>query len=91
MVTKCHPKRDTWLIKNSEAAEDAPYLAEGEERGHSSARAIFDCTWPLDWDRSIAVPPKVSFNQCYPKALQDKVLAEWSSELGFPDETERPV
>ena len=56
-----------------------------------AARAIFDCTWPLDWDKAIAVPPKVSFDQCYPKALQEKVLREWSAELGFPREIDRPA
>jgi 4-hydroxy-3-polyprenylbenzoate decarboxylase len=91
LVTKCHPQRDTWIIKESAAAADAPFLTEQERRSGTSARAIFDCTWPLDWDRSIAVPPKVSFDQCYPKQLQEKVLREWSTELGFPNETERPT
>ena len=42
-------------------------------------------------DKAIAVPPKVSFDQCYPKELQEKVLREWSSELGFPREVDRPA
>lgn len=91
LVTKCHPERDTWIIKESAAAADAPYLSPDERKSGRSARAIFDCTWPLDWDRSIAVPPKVSFDQCYPKPLQEQVLREWSTELGFPKETERPT
>jgi|GEM_PF-2087222 len=91
LVTKCHPKRDTWIIKNAEAAADAPYLTAEDKRNKYSARAIFDCTWPLDWDPAIAIPPKVSFDECYPKELQEKVLAEWVSKLGFPKETERPV
>jgi 4-hydroxy-3-polyprenylbenzoate decarboxylase len=91
LVTKCHPKRDTWLIQQAEAAADAPYLTPHDRQLGCSARAIFDCTWPLDWDRSIAVPPKVSFDQCYPKALQEKVLSEWVTTLGFPPENERPV
>lgn len=91
LVTKCHPHRDTWIIKESAAAADAPYLTADDRKTGSSARAIFDCTWPLDWDRSIAVPPKVSFDQCYPKELQEKVLREWSAELGFPKEADRPV
>jgi 4-hydroxy-3-polyprenylbenzoate decarboxylase len=91
LVTKCHPERDTWIIRNSVAAEDAPYLTAADRQTRSAARAIFDCTWPLDWDRAIAVPPKVSFDQCYPRPLQEKVLRQWVSELGFPVETERPV
>jgi 4-hydroxy-3-polyprenylbenzoate decarboxylase len=91
MVTKCHPQRDTWMIQYTPAAEDAPYLSAEERRLGKGARVIFDCTWPLDWDRSIAVPPMVSFSECYPKELQEKVIAEWSAELGFPNEADRPA
>jgi 4-hydroxy-3-polyprenylbenzoate decarboxylase len=91
LVTKCHPERDTWIIKKCAASPDAPYLTAAERKRGEGARAIFDCTWPLDWDRSIAVPPKVSFDQCYPKTLQEKVLAEWTGPLGFPAEAERPA
>ena len=91
LVTKCHPERDTWIIENTAAAADAPYLTTADKHKNRSARAIFDCTWPLDWDRSIAVPPKVSFNQCYPEVMQEKILRDWVSKLGFPEESERPV
>jgi 4-hydroxy-3-polyprenylbenzoate decarboxylase len=91
MVTKCHPSRDTWIVKSVIASRDAPYLSAGERMlGHGSA-VIFDCTWPLDWDKSIAVPPKVSFTECYPKEVQDKVLADWTGGLGFPPEHTRPA
>lgn len=91
LVTKCHPSRDSWIVKESIADPDAPYLSDEERAAGIGARAIFDCTWPLDWDKAIAVPPKVSFDQCYPKALQEKVLREWSDDLGFPREVERPT
>lgn len=91
LVTKCHPSRDSWIVKESIADPDAPYLSDEERAAGIGARAIFDCTWPLDWDKSIAVPPKVSFDQCYPKALQEKVLQEWSATLGFPREIDRPA
>lgn len=91
MVTKCHPKRDTWIIKSSTADENAPYITEAERNLGQGPSAIFDCTWPLDWDRSIAVPPKVSFEECYPPELQEKILADWNKELRFPDEKTRPA
>ena len=84
MVTKCHPDRDTWTIKNSKGSRDNPHLDLSERVIEKGASTIFDCTWPLDWDPSIAVPPRVSFDQCYPEALQQKVLKEWHEELGFP-------
>lgn len=91
MVTKCHPERDTLIIKSSIADEDAPHLPESGRANGQGSSAIFDCTWPLDWDRSIAVPPKVSFEECYPKELQEKILADWNKELRFPDENARPA
>jgi len=91
LVTKCHPARDSWIVKESIADPDAPYLSDEERECGTAARAIFDCTWPLDWDKSIAVPPKVSFDQCYPPTLQEKVLREWSAGLGFPREVDRPA
>jgi 4-hydroxy-3-polyprenylbenzoate decarboxylase len=94
MGTKCHPHRDMWQLNDTLALGCEPYLgsAERNPRGQQrGASAIFDCTWPLDWDRSIAVPPRVSFDQCYPKALQEQILAEWSGPLGFPREIDRPA
>lgn len=91
LVTKCHPKRDVVVIKNSSASADAPYLSASERELGSGATAIFDCTWPLDWDKSIAVPPKVCFAESYPVELQEKILAEWSNGLGFPNEDDRPA
>lgn len=91
MVTKCRPGRDTWQIQNVLGAGDAAHLTAKERSLRRGASMILDATWPLDWDRSIAVPPRVSFDQCYPKELQEKVLAEWTSELGFPKETDRPA
>ena len=91
MVTKCHPHRDTWKVHNAKASGKAPYITAEERKHHRGAAVIFDCTWPLDWDRSIAVPPRVSFDQCYPEALQKQVIEEWTSALGFPNEDERPA
>lgn len=91
LVTKCHPKRDTWFVKESPAAADAPHLTDEELARGSGPSVIFDCTWPRDWDPSIAVPPRVSFDQCYPQAIQEKVLASWSTDYGFPLEDERPA
>ncbi len=91
LVTKCHPDRDTWVIKRAAAAADAPYINARDRAVGNGAAIILDCTWPLDWDRSIAVPPRVSFDQCYPQDLQERILAGWNGELGFPNEMDRPV
>ncbi len=91
LVTKCHPKRDAWQIGRARASSNAAYIDASERALNQGAAMIFDCSWPLDWDRSIAVPPRVSFDQCYPEALQQQVLEEWTSALGFPNESDRPA
>lgn len=94
MGTKCHPHRDIWQIQNTLALGSEAWLKAGErspDGQQKGASAIFDCTWPLDWDRSIAVPPRVSFDQCYPQAMQQRIIEEWSTTLGFPAEKDRPV
>lgn len=91
LVTKCHPSRDTWKTGRALASPDAVYLDASERALKQGASMIFDCSWPLDWDRSIAVPPRVSFDQCYPEALQQQVLEEWTNALGFPSEGDRPA
>jgi len=89
--TKCRPGRDTWKIQSTCGAHDAPFLDHTSRRLGQGSALILDCTWPLDWDRSIAVPPRVSFDQCYPTDLQARILAGWTGEYGFPAEASRPV
>ncbi len=91
LVTKCHPARDSWIIRQALAAEDAPYLDRNHRARGLGSAVILDCTWPLDWDKSIAVPPKVSFTECYPPELQEKVVADWTEGLRFPPPDSRPV
>jgi len=91
LVTKCHPTRGAWQVRRALASSDAPYLDAAERARNLGAAMIFDCSWPLDWDRSIAVPPRVSFDQCYPEVLQQQVLEEWTTVLGFPRESDRPA
>ncbi len=91
LVTKCHPSRDTWVIRQSLAVEDAPYVpAHGRARGPGSAAHV-DSTRPQDWDKSVAVPPKVSFAECYPPQVQQKVLDDWCDGLRFPPPEQRPI
>ncbi len=55
----------------------APYLSLKEREQGNGGRIIFDLTTPLEWDRENEVPPKVSFNNIYPKDVQEKVLSQW--------------
>ena len=59
-----------------------PYLSPEERKWLKGARALFDCTWPIEWPKETAVPPKMSFNETYSKEIKEKVLQKWVS-YGF--------
>lgn len=79
--TKCHPLRG---IINYPAWGHplAPYLSLQERATGKGGRVIFDCTWPLEWDKENEVPPKSGFRTIYSKETQEKVLANWR-DYGF--------
>lgn len=86
LVTKTHPKRDTQIIKEVPALAETPFLDPEERQFGRGSAIILDSTWPIDWDPTIATPPKASFTEIYPKAVQEKVLANWTTVYGFPRE-----
>ncbi|MDY6862319.1 MAG: UbiD family decarboxylase, partial [Thermodesulfobacteriota bacterium] len=79
VTTKCHPVRGLQVMDNTPGQALFPFLSL-EERLHGKGKhVLFDCTWPLDWDPAIAVPPRASFDAIYPKDLREKVLNNWSN------------
>ncbi|MBI4319460.1 MAG: UbiD family decarboxylase [Chloroflexi bacterium] len=91
-ITKCHPRRNIHIINETPVL---PFVAsleaserdalEDHNRRYAAGSSLFlDTTWPLDWDPVIAIPPRASFVQIYPKEIQEKVLARWHTDYGFP-------
>jgi len=80
--TKCHPKRGIMVHDQAVGLPLSPYLSLEERTWAKGAKVIFDCTWPLDWSKQNEVPPKVSFNDVYPKEIQEKVCNNWEA-YGF--------
>ncbi|MBI2854460.1 MAG: UbiD family decarboxylase [Chloroflexi bacterium] len=83
-ASKCHPKRNVHIY--GEAIEPSPlnpFISQEERKWHMGAKAIYDCTWPIDWEG--AVPSRVSFREMYPKDIQDKVVQNWT-KYGFEDQ-----
>lgn len=78
LSVKCHPVRG--IVSNEIAAGKANELTpcySREEREHKKGGAVvFDCTWPPEWPKD-TLPIKSSFNDIYPKEIQDKVLKNW--------------
>lgn len=82
IASKCHPWRGINRMEHGVAHALAPWSNLHERLFRISGKAYYDCTWPLDWDPSIAVPPKASFNNIYSKEVQEHVLKNWK-KYGF--------
>lgn len=82
LCTRCHPVRGIRVYDHAVGTSLYPH-ANGHERKFSmGAKVLFDCLWPMDWDRLNEVPTLVSFRNVYPKDIQEKVLTNWEA-YGF--------
>ena len=77
--TKCHPYRGIHRMERTVGWSLAPWASREERLTCIGAKAYFDCTWPMEWDPSIAVPPRASFDKIYSKEVQEHVLRNWKS------------
>ena len=82
VATRCHPERGV-IIRDREVAHPLfPYLNPDEKAHGRGARVIFDTVFPLEWSKKCFTPLKNSFDNIYPKDIQEKVLANWRN-YGF--------
>ena len=81
LATKCHPVKGTTVINPAFNCYLTPYLSRRERQLGTGANVLYDCTWPLDWEPE-DVPVKASFNNIYPKDIQEKVLNYWEKKYG---------
>jgi 4-hydroxy-3-polyprenylbenzoate decarboxylase len=79
--TKCHPGRGITVIPNTPISQLTPFLSAHERKAFRGAFAVYDCTWPTDWEPE-NIPVKVSFDTIYPKEIQTKVIEKWHA-YGF--------
>ncbi len=82
IVTKCHPVRGVHSRSNTPGHGLIPFLNFKERLWGQGANLLLDCTWPMDWDPNIEIPPKASFGNIYPKEIQEKVINNWK-KYGF--------
>ena len=86
-ATKCHPTRGI-SCEEVEAPRGNPltpcYTAQ-ERRAYKGAIALFDCTWPPEWNKINEIPVKNSFDIMFPAWLKEKVLNNWKA-FGFKEE-----
>ncbi|MFC1930399.1 UbiD family decarboxylase [Chloroflexota bacterium] len=78
LSVKCHPLRGilTTEVAAGKANELTPCYDYEERKHKTGGLAVFDCTWPPEWPRE-NIPIKSSFNDIYPRDVQEKVLKNW--------------
>ncbi len=84
LTTKCHPWRGITRLEHTVGTALTPFENRHERLNRQGSKVYFDCTWPLDWDPSIAVPPRASFDNIYSKEVQEHVLNNWKN-YGFKE------
>ena len=82
--TRCHPVNGIHVYKNTTGTPLYPYATPHERKYSIGSKVLFDCLWPMDWDKTNDIPTLVSFKNVYPKHVQEKVLANWTT-YGYPE------
>ena len=77
LATRCHPSRDILKAEHTPVTPLLPFLDPKERKHRTGSMVYFDCTWPKDW-KPEDVPIRMSFRDCYPSEIQEKVLSLWS-------------
>lgn len=80
-TTRMHPIRGIWQVPNTFASALLPWPTPDERAKRIGGRVLFDATWPFDWPKDW-VPKTSSFEACWPKEMQQRVLQEWKN-YGF--------
>jgi 4-hydroxy-3-polyprenylbenzoate decarboxylase len=78
LAVKCHPLRGILLdeVAAGKANELTPCYSREERQHKKGAIAVFDCTWPPEWDKNL-LPIKSSFDEIYTPEIKDKVIRNW--------------
>lgn len=79
-TTRCHPKNGIH-VWDGVGTPLNPFATKHERTWSLGPKVLFDCTFPLDWDKNDR-PLLVSSKTVYPKDLQEKVAARWA-DWGF--------
>jgi len=81
LTTRCHPGKGIFSTGSSWGIPLLPFLSQYEKDHYLGSQVLFDCTWPKDWPEE-TIPIKASFDQVWPKHIQDLVLKNWQ-EYGY--------
>ena len=81
LSTKCNPNTGIRIERHAVGSPFYPFASLEDRIYGRVGKVVFDCTFPTDWQTAV-IPIKVSFNNVYPRAIQEKVIAKWK-QYGF--------
>jgi phenylphosphate carboxylase alpha subunit len=81
--TRCNPERGIHVFRNTTGTALYPHATPHDRKHCIGSQVLFDCLWPVDWDKVNDVPTLVSFKNVYPQHIQDKVVSNWTA-YGYP-------
>jgi phenylphosphate carboxylase alpha subunit len=83
-ATRCHPGSGEVLFSKTKLGEWVAYLDSSEKYTGRGGQALYNCLMhPQAFGRPL--PEVASFTTAYPKALQERVLANWQA-YGYPSD-----
>jgi 4-hydroxy-3-polyprenylbenzoate decarboxylase len=84
LANLCNPMRGITIRDKEVSNPLMPFSSPEEQRWLRGSKAVYDCTWPVDWPKE-KLPAKASF-RTYPQQVQEKVLQNWT-KYGFKEES----
>ncbi len=77
----CHPERGITHFNHEMGSPLVPFYSTREKELGIGAKAVLDCTFPVEWDRG-STPRKMNFAKGYPEEVREKVMKNWK-KYGF--------
>jgi 4-hydroxy-3-polyprenylbenzoate decarboxylase len=75
--TRCHPVTGIRVYKQGLCSPVTPFLEQKDLVQGNGAQVLFDCIFPIHWDRLTERPRLISFNTAYPEEIKERVLKNW--------------
>ena len=77
--TRCHPVTGIRVYAHGLCSPVTTFLEPQDRILGKGAQVLFDCTFPVHWDRLTERPNLISFKTAYPEEIKDRVLKNWEN------------
>jgi 4-hydroxy-3-polyprenylbenzoate decarboxylase len=77
--TRCHPATGIRIYEQGLASPITTFLEPEDRKLGRGAQVLFDCTFPIHWDKQTERPRLISFNTAYPEEIKERVMKNWTN------------